>query len=88
METRYFNALLHQESDSAFGLTFPDVPGCIAAADSLDGTVSAGQEALSLWFEDRLVVAPEDIHAVRLKDEVQAALSNGAVLVSIPFSGR
>lgn len=39
-------ALVHQEGD-AFGISFPDVPGCISAADTLEGVLVEGREALS-----------------------------------------
>jgi predicted RNase H-like HicB family nuclease len=34
---RYYIALVHQDGDSAFGLTFPDLPGAFAAADDWAG---------------------------------------------------
>ncbi|HZT26863.1 MAG TPA: type II toxin-antitoxin system HicB family antitoxin [Pseudolabrys sp.] len=32
----HYIALIHKEADSSYGLSFPDVPGVIAAGDSID----------------------------------------------------
>ena len=32
-EMKIFYGLVHKENDSAFGITFPDAPGCFSAAD-------------------------------------------------------
>ena len=29
-------ALVHKDADSAWGVSFPDLPGCFSAADTLD----------------------------------------------------
>ena len=41
-------AVLHHDTGSAFGLTFPDVPGCFAASDDLHALAEAAEDALSL----------------------------------------
>jgi predicted RNase H-like HicB family nuclease len=46
-----FPAYVHKDLDSAYGLTFPDLPGCFAAADELDGIPGAAQEAVEVYFE-------------------------------------
>ena len=33
---RHYFAVVHKEKDSAYGVYFPDVPGCFSAADSMD----------------------------------------------------
>lgn len=66
-----FYAVVHQEGDSAFGIHFPDVPGCIAAADTIDEVPAKASEALSLWFEDEEVVTP------RTLAQVQELISSG-----------
>ena len=54
----YYIGLVHKEKDSAFGVQFPDVPGCFSAADDMDHVVSNATEALSLWAEDALLRRP------------------------------
>lgn len=82
---RYYTALVHQEGDSAFGLTFPDLPGCFAAADDWDGIPAAAAEALDLWFEDMPAVAPASLSAIRQRADVAEALRAGASLLSVPY---
>lgn len=82
---RYFTALVHQDGDSAFGLTFPDLPGCFAAADNWDGISAAATEALDLWFEDMPDVVPASLDVIRQREDVAEAVGSGAVLMSVPY---
>ena len=43
--------IVHQDADSAYGITFPDAPGCFSAADSLDDLFARVEEALGLWLD-------------------------------------
>jgi predicted RNase H-like HicB family nuclease len=38
--------IIHKESGSCFGISFPDFPGCVLAGDSLQGAITSGAEAL------------------------------------------
>jgi predicted RNase H-like HicB family nuclease len=51
METSvtYYFGLVHKEKASAFGVQFPDVPGCYSAADDLEDVIDNATEALGLW---------------------------------------
>ncbi|NGM46286.1 ribbon-helix-helix protein, CopG family [Rhodobacter sp. SGA-6-6] len=80
---RYYIAIVHQDGDSAFGLTFPDLPGCFAAADSWDAIPAAATEALDLWFDDQPDVEPSSLDALRLSQK--DALAAGAVLLPVPY---
>lgn len=78
----YFYALVHKDDDSAFGVTFPDLPGCFSAADTIEEIVPNACEALDLWFEDEAEVEPRDVEAVRL--ECAEDLAQGAFLIAVP----
>lgn len=82
---KYFTALVHQEGDSAFGLSFPDLPGCFAAADSWDGIPAAATEAMDLWFEDMPDVVPAPLDLVRQRPDVAQALAAGASVMHVPY---
>ncbi len=41
---------VHKDEGSAYGATFPDFPGCFAAADDLQGLPRAAQEAAEAHF--------------------------------------
>lgn len=82
---RYYTAVVHKDEGSAYGLTFPDLPGCFAAADSWNDIPAAAAEALDLWFEDQPDVDPSPLDAVRKLPDVAAAIGQGAVLMSVPY---
>lgn len=81
----YFTAIIHQDEGSSFGLTFPDLPGCFAAADDWNGISAAATEALDLWFEDMPDVEPAPLDEVRKRADVAEALAAGAVLMPVPY---
>lgn len=82
---RYFTAIVHHDEDSAYGLSFPDLPGAFAASDTWDGIPKAATEALDLWFEDQPDVAPSSIDDLRRRPDVAEALAAGAVLMPVPY---
>ena len=84
---RYFHAVVHKEEDSAFGVHFPDLPGCFSAADRMEDIVPNAVEALALWFEDTdEAVEPSPVESIRKR--VAKDLAEGAFLVLIPWIGR
>jgi predicted RNase H-like HicB family nuclease len=40
-------AFIHKDPDSAYGVSFPDFPGCVAAEDTVDEVIVSGTEALA-----------------------------------------
>ena len=48
----YYIALIHKEPDSGYGVSFPDVPGVTAVADTLDEAMREAAIALGFAFED------------------------------------
>jgi len=76
-------ALVHKDPDSAYGLSFPDLPGCFAAADGEASLLRAGMEALELWFEDADPVTPRGPEAIAA--EVAQDLASGAFLIAVPL---
>ena len=44
-------ALIHKEPKCAFGVSFPDFPGCISVGDSLEEARVMAAEALALHLE-------------------------------------
>ena len=76
-------ALVHKDAGSAYGLTFPDLPGCFAAADDQGDILRNAVEALELWFEDTEPVTPRGPEAVA--SDVAADLAEGAFLIAVPL---
>ncbi|MDO5644020.1 MAG: type II toxin-antitoxin system HicB family antitoxin [Paracoccus sp. (in: a-proteobacteria)] len=81
----YFTAIVHKGEGSAYGLTFPDLPGAFAAADDWNSIPAAAAEALDLWFEDQPDVVPASLEAIRSRPDVRAELESGAVLMPVPY---
>ena len=85
----YYPALIHKDPDSAYGVIFPDVPGCFSAGDTLAETMRNAAQALAghlAWLErDGDPVpkprSPDDI----LLDPALAEDREGATLVLIPL---
>lgn len=82
---RYYTAIVHHDEGSAYGLTFPDLPGAFAAADTWEDIPKAAAEALDLWFEDQPDVAPASFDAIRKRADVAEELATGAVLMPVPY---
>lgn len=81
-----YYAVVHKETDSAFGVHFPDLPGCYSAADDLDQLLPNAIEAMSLWFEDQDVVPSSPVE--RIRELAAEDLAEGAFLVMVPWIGR
>lgn len=77
----YF-AVVHKDADSAYGVTFPDIPGCFSAADRLEDVVPNACEALELWFEDAPDVEARELGAISAA--VADELAQGAFLLAVP----
>ena len=44
-------AIIHKESDSQYGVSFPDFIGCITAGETLDQAKELAQEALTFHID-------------------------------------
>lgn len=80
---KYFYAIMEQEGDSAYGVTFPDLPGCFSAADRVEDILPNATQALELWFEDQNEVAPSRLDQVR--SMAADALAAGGTLLAVPL---
>ncbi|MFS2152159.1 type II toxin-antitoxin system HicB family antitoxin [Rhizobium sp. Rhizsp42] len=82
---KYFIALVHKEPDSAFGVSFPDLPSVFSAADVEDDLTANAIEALRLWAEDETLPTPSSFDEISARPEVRSELASGAFLTRIPF---
>ena len=86
---KYFYGVVHKDADSAYGIHFPDLPGCFSAADALDDILPNAIEAMELWLEDQPEPRASGVDAVR--HSAAADLAEGAFLIAVPrmtSSGR
>ena len=82
----FYFAVVHKDEDSAFGISFPEIPGCFSAADREEDIIPNAIEALSLFFEDEEAILPRSIGEVRKL--AAEDLAGGAYLVQIPYLQR
>ena len=83
----YF-AVIHKDEGSSYGVSWPDLPGCISAADTLGELDAMAREAMQLHLEG-MREDGEELPAASSFEEVRAAHQDdegffGVVLVSVP----
>ena len=81
----HYIAVIDKDVDSAFGIRFPEAPGCFSAADSFEDILPNAVEALALYFEDGEEARPRGLEAVRA--EVAEDIAAGAFLMLVPHVG-
>ena len=58
--------VIHKDSDSDYGVTFPDIPGCFSAGSSIEEAIRMAQEAAEchiegLFLESEPIPMPSDV---------------------------
>jgi antitoxin HicB len=48
----HYIALIHKDSDSCYGVSFPDIPGVFTAGDTIDEAMQQAHEVLQFAAED------------------------------------
>ncbi len=76
-----FPIVIHKDRDSAYGVTVPDLPGCISAGDTLEEAIAMAREAIELHLEGMIEDAvaiptpkPLEVHRKHHADAVAFAL--------------
>ena len=78
-------ALLRKETDTDYGVDFPDLPGCITAGSTLDEAKEMAAEAIAFHIEG-LIEDGEDIPAPSSLEEIMADKANKeAVAFLVPY---
>lgn len=83
---RRYIALLHKDPDSDYGVSFPDLPGCISAGSTLEEAHAMAEEALALHLEGladdgQEVPEPSSLDAIMADPENRDGV---AILVPAP----
>ena len=79
-------AIIHKDADSDFGVSFPDLPGCVSAGADLDEAQAMAAEALAFHLEG-MAADGESIPAPSSLEKIMADPENRdgvAVLVNAP----
>jgi predicted RNase H-like HicB family nuclease len=79
MTFAYIGAV-HQDRDSAWGIVFPDLPGCFSAADDFADLPAMAAEAVALHLEGLAAdgvprPVPSGLDAIRAHADSQGAVS-------------
>ena len=74
----------------AYGVTFPDLPGCTAMGKTMDEALAHAAEALRDWVEvteenGGKVPRPRALESLRADPEVKEELLAGAGLAAVPL---
>ena len=78
-------ALLRKETDTDYGVDFPDLPGCITAGSTLDEAKEMAAEAIAFHIEG-LIEDGEGIPAPSSLEEIMADKANkDAVAFLVPY---
>jgi predicted RNase H-like HicB family nuclease len=69
----------------AYGVAFPDLPGCTSAGATTDEALHNAVEAVRLWAEDAVadgeaLPRPRSAEELRAEPEVAEAIAHGAAL--------
>ena len=80
----YF-AVVDKDQNSAYGMWFPDVPGCFSASDREEDIVKNAIEALLLHLEGEEHPAARQVYEVACDPAVAQELASGSYLISIPL---
>lgn len=79
---KHFIGIVHKDLGTAFGIHFPDLPGCVSASVSLDALIGQAQAAIALYLEDADPIDPRGVDAIR--EVAVEDLKQGAFLLAVP----
>ena len=52
MKNIIYPAVFHKAEEGGYWVEFPDLPGCVTEADTLEEAVVMAGDALFVWFDD------------------------------------
>ena len=86
MQDAHYIAIVHKDAESGYGVSFPDVPGVTAVADTLDAAIGEAAVVLGFAFEDwqgeRPV--PRTLDALRADPDFVESARDGVVIAVRP----
>lgn len=90
MATSHYLGVVESGADSAYGIWFPDVPGCFPAADDLDSLPRIAAELLrqhveALESNGRTVPSPRPLEELMADTDLRRAIRQGATTMLVPL---
>jgi predicted RNase H-like HicB family nuclease len=88
--TRHYLGIVEKDADSAYGIWFPDMPGCFPAADELDDLPRIAAEMLRMHIEalesnGRAVPPPRSMPDLMHDKSVREATGAGLSTMLVPY---
>ena len=82
-------ALVHKDEGTSYGVSFPDVPGCISAGDTFEEAVANAGEALAGHFaamraDGEPIPAPRSFEALKHDPEFAEDSADAVVTMVTP----
>ncbi len=73
---RYPIAIEPGNATTAYGVVFPDLPGCFSAGDTLDEAMTNAEEAAALWIDTALdagerIPGPSSLESIMAQPEFE-----------------
>jgi predicted RNase H-like HicB family nuclease len=86
-------AIVSHDPGSAYGVFFPDAPGCFSAADELDSLFANASEALEGWTEAMLdndfpIPETRDLTELKADPELADDFATAVLVIAIPPPAR
>lgn len=80
--------IVHKDPESAYGMTFPDAPGCFSASDELDGLFYNANEAIAGWTETMLdsgfpVPQTRDLEVLQADPEWAESFATAVLVIAV-----
>jgi predicted RNase H-like HicB family nuclease len=84
-----FIAFVHKDPDSCYGVSFPDVPGCTSAGDTLDEALANAVDALSghirlIEADGEATPQPRTLEAISADPDFAEDIQ-GAIISAVPL---
>lgn len=84
-----YTAFIHNDPGSAYGVQFPDLPGCFSAGDTFEEAMNNAVEAVAMHVrgiesDGEHVPEPRSLDSI-MHDPEFSELREGAVIASIPL---
>lgn len=82
-------AIVSKDADSAYGIVFPDAPGCFSAADNIDDVFAMASEALSGWTqlmrdEGHMLPPRRDLQQLRDDPDLEDLWREAVLVIAVP----
>jgi len=81
--------LVSKDPESAYGIFFPDAPGCHSAADEIDDVFATASEALAGWMiamrdEGLPIPTPRDLSSLRSDEALADSWPKAVMVIAVP----